>query len=255
MRPTAITKYLPAHMRRMMTAALFALAALAMLTPQTAAAQHLNDKILNRPYADNRQWHLGFSVGLMTMGMNFHHNGFVSDEGQTWFMSQPAYAPGFCVNGVFSLRLNDYFSVRINPGIYFCNRDITFLDTTNGTEMRQNVKSADVVLPVDLKYSALRFRNLRPYVVGGIMPAFDVAKKPSDILKTSTADFLISVGFGCDIYLPYFKLIPEVKFCFGLTDIINHKRPDLSENPTALNINSSVKKATTNMVVLTFYFE
>lgn len=221
----------------------------------SAAAQRLNDKVLNRPYADNRPWHLGFSVGMTTMGLNFHHNGFVSDEGQTWFMSQPGYSPGFCVNGVFSLRLNNYFSVRFNPGIYFCNRDITFLDTTNQTEMRQNIKSADIVLPIDLKFSALRMRNIRPYVVGGIMPAFDVAKKPSDILKTKSTDFLISVGFGCDIYLPYFKLIPELKFCFGLTDVINHKRPDLVDNPTSIAINNSVKKATTNMVVLSFYFE
>ncbi len=26
----------------------------------TASAQALNDKVLNRPYADMRRWHLGF---------------------------------------------------------------------------------------------------------------------------------------------------------------------------------------------------
>ena len=42
-----------------------------------------------------------------------------------------------------------------------------------------------------------------------------------------SSDFMVSVGFGCDIYLPYFKLIPELKFCFGLTDVLKHDRPDL----------------------------
>ena len=30
----------------------------------TVSAKDLNDKLLNRPYADMRPWHLGFSFGL-----------------------------------------------------------------------------------------------------------------------------------------------------------------------------------------------
>lgn len=87
------------------------------------------------------------------------------------------------------------------------------------------------------------------------MPAFDVLKKKSDFLRTNTTDFMVSVGFGCDLYLPYFKLIPELKFCFGLTDALQHDRPDLVDDQMRLNISNSVKKATTKMVVLSFYFE
>lgn len=50
------------------------------------SAKKLNDKVQNRPYADMRRFHLGFSVGMNTFGMSFHHNGFVTDQGQTWFM-------------------------------------------------------------------------------------------------------------------------------------------------------------------------
>lgn len=87
------------------------------------------------------------------------------------------------------------------------------------------------------------------------MPAFDVMKKRADFLRTKTTEFFVSVGFGCDIYLPYFKLIPELKFCFGLTDALQHDRPDLVDDPLRLGVSNSVKKATTRMVVLTFYFE
>ena len=82
-----------------------------------AHADRLNDKVLNRPYSDMRRWHLGFSVGLNSFDYSFHHNGFVTDEGQTWFMEQPDLSPGFCVTGLFNLRLNDYFSVRVTPGM------------------------------------------------------------------------------------------------------------------------------------------
>ena len=220
-----------------------------------AHADRLNDKVLNRPYSDMRRWHLGFSVGLNSFDYSFHHNGFVTDEGQTWFMEQPDLSPGFCVTGLFNLRLNDYFSVRVTPGMYFGNRIVRFKDTTNGDEAKQDIKSAYLVLPVDLKFSSQRMRNIRPYMVGGIMPAFDVLKKRSDYLRTKSSDFMVSVGFGCDIYLPYFKLIPELKFCFGLTDVLKHDRPDLVDDPLRLGVSNSVKKATTQMVVLSFYFE
>lgn len=220
-----------------------------------AHADRLNDKVLNRPYSDMRRWHLGFSVGLNSFDYSFHHNGFVTDEGQTWFMEQPDLSPGFCVTGLFNLRLNDYFSVRVTPGMYFGNRIVRFKDTTNGDEAKQDIKSAYLVLPVDLKFSSQRMRNIRPYMVGGIMPAFDVLKKRSDYLRMKSSDFMVSVGFGCDIYLPYFKLIPELKFCFGLTDVLKHDRPDLVDDPLRLGVSNSVKKATTQMVVLSFYSE
>lgn len=242
-------------MNRLRYIILCVIAVVAVAFSAGAGAQRLNDKLKNRPYADLRKWHLGFSVGVHTQDLKFTHNGFVTEDGQTWFMDQPGFSPGFCVNGLIDFRLSTYFSVRFTPGMYFGNRDIKMIDTTNGTKESQNIKSAYVVMPIDLKFAAQRFRNARPYMVGGVMPAFDVSKKRSDFLKLKTTDFYLSVGFGCDFYLPYFKLNPEIKFCFGLTDVIQHKRPDLADEPDRLKITQSLSKATSQMVVLTFYFE
>lgn len=221
-----------------------------------ASAQKLNDKLMNRPYADLRRWHLGFSVGVHTQDLSFAHNGFETPNGQTWFAEQPSFSPGFCVNGLFDLRLNDYFSLRISPGMYFGNREIKFHDPILDQTETQNLKSAFVVLPIDVKYSAQRFRNVRPYMVAGVMPAFDVnKKKSSELLRLKTTDAYLSIGFGCDFYLPYFKLNPEIKFCFGLTDVIEHNRPDLTDDPDRMQFTQSLRKATSKMFVLTFYFE
>ena len=62
------------------------------------------------------------------------------------------------------------------------------------------------------------------------------------------------MGFGCDFYLPFFKLIPELKFCFGLNNTLQRNRPDLTD-PSQLVFTQSLQSATPNMVVLTFYFE
>ena len=220
-----------------------------------AVARTFNDKVQNLPYADNRRWHLGFSIGAYASDLRLTHNGYITPEGEEWRIDQPNYQPGFCVNGLFDLRPNNYFSVRLSPGMYFGSRDITMKEINTDARERQNIKSTFVVLPVDIKFSGMRYRNSRPYVTAGVMPAFDVAKKRSDILQLKTSDIYLSVGFGCDFYLPYFKLNPEIKFCFGLSDMLAHDRPDLVDDPQKYKFTQSLTKATSKMVVLTFYFE
>ena len=234
---------------------LLVVAAVVAASAATAGARAFNDKLLNRPYADLKRWHLGFSVVAVSLKKCFTNNGFVTEDGETWFVEQPSFQPGFCVNGLVDLRLNTYFNLRFSPGLYFGNRDIRMIDTTNGNEEKQNLKSAYVVLPFDLKFSAVRLRNIRPYMTTGIMPAFDVSKKNSDFLRLKGTDLYWTVGFGLDTYLPYFKFIPEVKFCLGLTDVLEHDRPDLADDPSKLKFTQSLKKATSKMIVLTFYFE
>ncbi|MBO5267746.1 MAG: PorT family protein [Muribaculaceae bacterium] len=221
----------------------------------TAEARRLNDKIENRPYADMRRWHLGFSVGMNTMDTRFAHNGFVTENGEEWRAEQVNYQPGFTVTGLAALRLNNYLSLRFSPGMMFGSRDIRFLELNSGAEESQNIKSTYVTLPLDLKFAAMRTRNARPYIFGGVMPAFDVSKKRNDILKLTSTDFYLSVGIGCDFYLPYFKLIPELRFSFGLSDILTHDRPELADDPTRLKFTSSIAKATSKMISLVFYFE
>lgn len=241
-------------MKRFLKVVIFFLVAL-LSGAVPVVARTFNDKVQNLPYADNRRWHLGFSIGAYASDLRFTHNGYITPEGEEWRIDQPNYQPGFCVNGLFDLRLNNYFSIRLSPGMYFGSRDITMKEINTDARERQNIKSTFVVLPVDIKFSGMRYRNSRPYVTAGVMPAFDVAKKRSDILQLKTSDIYLSVGFGCDFYLPYFKLNPEIKFCFGLSDMLAHDRPDLVDDPQKYKFTQSLTKATSKMVVLTFYFE
>ncbi len=248
-----ITDDSPAFMK-----ALRLILSIIILSVATASvtAQQRNDKLLNRVYADLRPWHLGFSVGMNTLDLNFTHNGYVTDNGETWFMEQTSFSPGFCVNGLIDFRLSTYFSVRFTPGMYFGNRIIKMRDTTNDTWEKENLKTNFIVLPLDLKFSALRYHNCRPYMVGGAMLALDVSKRRTqDLLQLKSTDMMLTVGFGCDFYMPYFKFCPEIKFCFGLKDVLRHDRPDLDDDPERYKFTKSLAKATTQMVVLSFYFE
>lgn len=222
--------------------------------PSAVSAQR-NDKIFNRPYADQKLWHLGFSVGMHLQDLKFTHNGFLTEDGKQWGMEVPELSPGFCVNVLADLRLHKYLNLRLSPGMYFGGKTIVMYDTNTQSEERQSLKTAYIVAPLDLKISGDRYGNTRPYVTLGAMGAFDVGKKRNDMLKFKTADAYLTVGMGCDFYLPFFKLNPEIKFCFGLTNILQKKRPDLDDAPEGMVFTNSLDKVKSNMVVLTFYFE
>jgi hypothetical protein len=159
------------------------------------------------------------------------------------------------VNVLADLRLNNYLNLRVSPGMYFGNKKVHFRNSITGDITKQDIKSNYVVVPVDLKYSALRYKNLRPYLVGGVMGILDVSKKRSEQIQLKTTDAMLTIGMGCDFYLPYFKFCPEIKFCFGLRDMLETKRPDLEDNPEMQKYTQSISNIKSNMIVLTFYFE
>lgn len=213
------------------------------------------DKVLNRPYADLKRLHLGFSIGFGMADLKFTHNGYKTDDGEQWYAETPSWSPGINVQVLADLRLHENFNLRFTPGMSFSFKSVEMRDFYSGALRHQEVKSAYVLLPLDLKISGARLHNSRPYVTLGAMGAFDVGKKRSDYLKFNTADAYLTLGMGCDFYLPFFKLIPEVKFCFGLTDILKHSRPDLDDDPQAMKITESLSKVKSNMIMITFYFE
>ena len=214
------------------------------------------DKLQNRPYADLKRWHLGFSVGFHVQDLNFTHNGFLTPDGEKWAVEVPSFSPGFCLSVLGDIRLHKYLNLRFSPGIYFGSKGIVMQDYESGDVFHQDVKSAYVVAPFDLKFSGDRLHNVRPYLTTGLMAAFDVSKKQvTDYLQFNTADLYLCVGLGTDFYLPFFKFIPEIKFCFGLTDILKHNRPELEEDMQTYKFTKSLSKVKSNMVVVTFYFE
>ena len=79
--------------------------------------------------------------------------------------------------------------------------------------------------------------------------------KDQDYVRLKRWDTMIEVGLGCDLYLPFFKIIPELKFCYSLSDCLdkNHANDLRDENMRAYT--NSVKRGQNKMIVLTFYFE
>lgn len=213
------------------------------------------DKVPNRQYADFKRWHWGFSVGTHVQDMTFTHSGYITEDGRQWQMEIPSFSPGFNATVLGDLRLHKYFNLRFSPGMYFGSKTVQMYEYVSSTKEVQDIKTAYVVLPLDLKISGDRLHNTRPYFTLGAMGVLDISKKRSDPIVTNSFDTMLTVGLGCDFYLPFFKFCPEIKFCFGLTDILKHDRPDLDENPQIYDITRSLGKVKSNMVVISFFFE
>ena len=228
-----------------------------------AVAAQDNDMVLNRQYADRKFLHFGFSVGVNFQDLFITNNGYVSDDGEQWWADVPNHSPGFCVNVLADVRLHEHFNLRFSPGLYFGNKVVKFVNHLGDPyapelshyKQQQNVKATYVVMPLDLKISARRYHNLRPYFTTGLMPVIDVGKDRGEQLKIKNFDTMLTVGMGCDFYLPFFKFCPEVKFCFGLRNILDKNRPDLQDSPEMMRFTQSIDTIQDNMVVLTFFFE
>ena len=106
-----------------------------------------------------------------------------------------------------------------------------------------------------MKFSSLRFGNYRPYVIAGINPMINLTGKDQDYVQLKRYDTTVEVGLGCDLYLPFFKLIPELKFCYSLTNSLNKSHVDEIQDPTRRAYANSVTNGQNKMIVLTFYFE
>ena len=222
------------------------------LVPLLSMAQER--KVQNRPYIDFRQLHYGFFFGLHSQDMELANNGFITANGEQWYADVAAYNPGFSVGVLADLRINTYLALRLVPTLHFGEKQVVFRELNSGNKERQQIKSTYMSLPLDLKFSAQRFNNYRPYVIAGVNPMLDLTVKKQRQLLMKDFDFMVEFGVGCDFYMPFFKLITELKFCFSLLDVLEKDRSDLLDE-NLKKFTDSIDKAAAKMIVLSFYFE
>ncbi len=211
-------------------------------------------KVQNQPYGDQRLYHFGLSVGMNFQDMIISNSGHTSDNGETWYAQIPNYSPGFTVGILADMYLNQYMSLRATPSIHFGDKSFLFKDENIDEPYKTIVRSNYLTLPVDIKFAARRLNNYRPYFLAGLYAAMDLGRKKGEALLLKPMDYGFEVGFGCDFYLPIVKVCPEIKFCFGLSDILEKNRPDLTDKDL-MKYNQALSKGISRMIVITFNFE
>jgi len=232
----------------------------------TASAQERKPQ--NKPYIDLRPTHFGISVGFHMQDIEFQNVGpqvITLEDGtqttETVVCDQDNWNPGFSVGVLVDQRLSKHLSARLCPTMHFGAKHLTFrhlnrLDPDgNILEQRQDMKNTYIAFPINLKFAAERFNNYRPYIVGGINPMINLTSKSQDYIQLKRYDTMVELGLGCDFYLPFFKLIPELKFSYSLMDALDRGHADELTDANQRVYTNSVKSGYSKLITLTFYFE
>ena len=225
-------------------------------------------QVENKPYIDLRPVHFGVHIGLNVQDIDFNNLGpqtITLADGTTTTQNIVCDAdnwnPGLSVGVLADFRLSDYLSVRVSPTMHFGAKHLVFRNLTSTDEegkpreTTQDLKNTYVSLPLDLKFSSKRYGNCRPYMLAGVNPMVNLTAKSEDIVQLKRYDTFIEVGLGCDFYLPFFKFIPELKFCYSLSDSLNKNHADELKDEGLRPYAKSITGAHSKMIVLTLYFE
>ena len=143
-------------------------------------------------------------------------------------------------------RLNDFLDVRLEPGLQFGQRQLTFNTQTNdqyaaGTltndpfipmkltdkDRIRDIKTTLIDIPVLLEFHGNRWYNSRPYVATGVNYIVNLQSNATStddnmqqVFRSTTHNFAWSAEMGIQFYFNKFKLTPAVRGTFIMNNEI-----------------------------------
>lgn len=211
------------------------------------------DRIEYLPTFDKRKVHYGFYLGINQNDFKISLNNVASVPNANISVSPTT---GFNVGIIGDLRLHKNLSLRFEPGLITNSKKIYFNHLTTERDRVREVGSTYLHMPLLLKFSTDRYRNIRPYVLGGVSynHNFSSNERSQDgnaegEFRMKTTNFMYEIGVGIDIYLYYFKFSPSIRGIFAINNEIKYDDEANSKWTAPVNYMG------TRGVFLTFAFE
>ena len=173
-----------------------------LLCTLSAIGQH--QKLQNLPYADQRLFHLGFTLGMHTQDLILTQSGHVNENGEEWYSEIPNYSPGFSAGIIADIYLTNRLNLRFIPTLHLGDKRFVFREYSTGEEYGTRVRTNYISLPVHIKASADRINNFRPYFLLGGYGSVELASRKGEAVLLKPYDMGVEVGVG-DFYLPMFS--------------------------------------------------
>ncbi len=137
-----------------------------------------------------------------------------------------SFGPGFNLGIVANIKLGENFDFRfMTPTLSFADRRLEYNLTTSQTEVKK-IESVFLEFPIHVRYKSKPYKDFRLFVVAGAKYTIDLAsnsrsRKADDLIKVVQHDMAVEFGFGFQVFFPYFILSPEIKFSYGVMDILS----------------------------------
>ena len=208
------------------------------------------------PWDDEKFFNIGYSLGFNAMMFHITPSGQYLETDSLHARPGQVF-PGLNIHLAIDFRLNQFFDIRLLPGISFGQRMIAFeSDRVNDTVISpQKIESSFIELPLLLKYG-WRMNDFKPYVVAGGNFRYDFyaqekyrLERPVYI-RLNRPDIYFEIGTGIEFYLSNIKLGIEIKFSGGFKNVLaNDPHPDYPQYCNA------IEELKSRIWVLSFHFE
>ncbi len=205
----------------------------------------------NKEQYDNKWIHFGFSLTMNNASLRVDPNYSRYMHDSLRDVKQSSF-PGIGLGALANFRLSKSFDIRVMfPQISFAQRNLTY--QFDGSQKIVKIESAYCDGSLLIKYKSARRKNIRAYVIAGGRMSYDLASTQnqnrsnnSPVVSLMPLTYGYEGGFGLDIYFPYFKLSPELKFCNTIWNAMYRDGYVYTE---------AINKITPQMVVFSLHFE
>jgi len=190
------------------------------------------------PTFDKKRVHYGFYLGLNQndFKLNFTDKQIPNPDVPGSFYDNPNItilpSEGFNVGLIADLRLHKNLNLRLEPGLVSNTKRILFNHLTNSSVPQDSIReigSTYLHIPFVFKFSTDRYKNMRPYVLGGVSYDYNFSSNQDNQednsagqFRMKTHNFMYEVGVGIDFYLYYFKFSPSIRGVFAMNNEVKY---------------------------------
>lgn len=210
------------------------------------------EKVEYLPTFDKRKIHFGFYVGLNQNDFKLNLKESIIPNADI----KVEASSGFNVGLIAELRLHKNLSIRFEPGLMTNSKTIYFNHLSTPRDSLREVSSTYLHIPLLFKFSADRYKNIRPYLLAGLSYNYNFSSNEanqddnsSGQFRMKTNDFMYEVGIGVDFYLYFFKFSPSIRGVFALNNEVKYDDDPNSQWTAPINYMG------TRGVFLSFAFE
>lgn len=184
----------------------------------------------------SQRLHFGFQLAILRSNIDIKYNDSYLNGNTNIASINPSPSPGFIIGGYGSYRISDFWDIKPQFNFFAAyERKLNYQYTDGKPADVRTVEAAMFELPILLKYRS-KLRNItNMYWVVGIKPSFSLSQKSSDKDKVllTNQDLSIEYGFGFDVFFPYFKFAPELRFSHGMMNVLNTGNQNAYTRPLA----------------------
>ncbi|MEI7669914.1 MAG: porin family protein, partial [Pseudomonadota bacterium] len=159
---------------------------------------------------------------------------------------------GFNLGILSDLHLSNKFELRFIPTLSLGEKNLFFTIKNQDTLTSRKIESVYLEFPFHFKYKSKPYKDIRPYVIGGLKYSIDMqsnagARRAENLIKVNRNDIAFEYGIGVELHFPMVIISPEIKVSYGLNNVLAQDEK--------LLLSSAIQRLRTRTILFCIHFE